>query len=78
MSAWRVVITDSESMTGVAPVCERQSEEEHRQYEPGHAEWQDETGVYDCCPHPHIETAWEDGAKRLAALLTELDAGLCS
>lgn len=79
MSAWRTIMTDTESMTGVAPVCEQQGDAsgEHGCFE-GLKVWADEHGVYDCCPHPHIETCWEDGAVRLAALLTELDAGPCS
>jgi hypothetical protein len=61
MSEWRVIFTDTEGETGVAPVCD-----DH-----------DDADARDCCPHPHIETYSEDGAQRLAALLTELDAGPC-
>lgn len=82
MSAWRVIITDSESMTGVAPVCE----------DPGHIgnavtaglepEEEDTRGtgplVFDCCPHPHIETWGEATAEKLARDLTEADAEACS
>jgi hypothetical protein len=68
MSAWRTIFTDTESETGVAPVCEQP------EYHDGGS---DDSGVYDCCPHPHIETYSEAGAKRLSALLTELDAGPC-
>jgi hypothetical protein len=67
MSAWRTIFTDTESETGVAPVCDLPHDESG----------QDESSVHDCCPHPHIETYSEPGAKRLAALLTELDAGPC-
>jgi hypothetical protein len=64
---WRVIITDSESLTGVAPVCESTHEGDGADY------W-----VYDCCPYPQIETYSEDGARRVAAILTELEAGMCS
>lgn len=65
---WRVIFTDSESLTGVAPECP-EAGNEHEDESDG--------GVYDCCPHPHIETYSEPGAVKLAALLTELDAGPC-
>ena len=72
MSQWRVIITDSESMTGVAPVCETMG--------PDHfvdgmtlADW-----VFDCCPHPHIECWNEYNAKDLALALTDTDAQACS
>lgn len=80
MSAWRVIITDSESMTGVAPVCE----------EPGHPgrasiaglEGAATTGgspwVFDCYPYPQIELCSERGAAHMAALLSEYDAEICS
>lgn len=63
---WRTIFTDTESETGVAPVCEQQGDKGHGI---------DDVG--DCCPHPHIETYSEPGARRLATLLTELDAGPC-
>jgi hypothetical protein len=78
MSAWRVIITDSESATGVAPVCEQQDDVTKHSSGDGFGVTVDPHGVYDCCPQPHIETWWEDGAKRLAELLTELDAAACS
>ena len=78
MATWRVIGTDTESGTGVAPVCERQSEiQGPHGRDDSNDVWADERGVYDCCPHPHLETYSEDGAKQLAALLTELDAGPC-
>lgn len=71
---WRTIFTDSESETGVAPVCEQTIGVPVglHENEPGVGHW-----VYDCCPHPHIETYSEPGATRLATLLTELDAGPC-
>lgn len=72
MSAWRVIFTDSESETGVAPICDQPDTHAYVDDNGPGSPW-----VYDCCPHPHIETYSEPGAVRLAALLTELDAGLC-
>lgn len=73
MSAWRVIFTDSESMTGVAPVCDQP--DVHVMM---HGDGPDAPYVYsECCPHPHIETYQEGAARDLAALLTELDAGPC-
>lgn len=76
MNAWRVITTDTESMTGVAPVCDQQDD----CYGPhGHRDDDDDpqadaNGVYDCCPHPHIELWNEDRAAAMAALLTECEA----
>lgn len=67
---WRAVFTDTERQTGVAPVCEMTGHLEHMQDDP--------TGVYDCCPHPHIEMWDERAAAELAARLTELGAEPCS
>lgn len=66
MSAWRVIFTDSESLTGIAPVCT----------EPGRHEIDIDT-VYDCCPGPHIECWSERRAKEIAAALTEAEAEVC-
>lgn len=55
---WRVFISDSESETGVAPVCTAEGvDAEHHMIddfpgEPIH----DDLGVYACCPTPQIET----------------------
>lgn len=63
MSAWRVVLTDSERLTGIAPAC------------PGE---HDECEVFDCCPGPHIE-CWSDGvATEVVRLLTITDADVCT
>lgn len=79
MSAWRVIITDTESMTGVAPVCPEQADPEgrHRILDE-HADLQSEHGVFDCCPHPHIE-CWSEGvAQVMAESLTAAEAEICS
>lgn len=67
MSDWRVIITDTESMTGVAPVCRSED----------HAD-SSENQVFDCCPHPQIETWNEHNARELAEILTDTDAETCS
>lgn len=61
MSAWRVIITDSESMTGVAPVCETDHSHHSEDGTSPMEEW-----VFDCCPHPHLE-CWSEGKARLIA-----------
>lgn len=71
MTAWRTIVTDSESMSGVAPVRERQDD-------PSSMHRGDAHGVYDCCPHPHIETWGEGEAALLARRLTVIDAAVCS
>ncbi len=73
MTAWRTIVTDSESLTGVAPVCES----DHTPHSPdGDApllNW-----VFDCCPHPHIETWNEAVAAQVAEKLTQAEAEVCS
>ncbi len=71
MSAWRVIITDTESPTGVAPVCG--SSEHDREGEGLLSAW-----VLDCCPHPHIELWSEPSALAVAMRLTACDAEACS
>jgi hypothetical protein len=67
---WRVIVTDSESPTGVAPVCT--SERGNALHEipdyPG-GPIRDEEGVYDCCPWPQFETYSTAVAAYLVALL---------
>lgn len=64
---WRVIHTDSESPTGIAPVCTTDSDEHVIADFPG-GPCPDPDGVYDCCPTPQIET---DSAP-MAAYLVEL------
>lgn len=64
MSHWRVIITNSESLTGVAPTCENHVG--------------DVAAVYDCCPGPHIECWSEQHAEAIAKALTETGAEICS
>jgi hypothetical protein len=65
---WRVVITDSESPTGIAPVCAAPGDAHTIADYPG-GPIRDEDGVYDCCPEPHIDTYCEPIAVYLVALL---------
>ncbi|CAL9594270.1 hypothetical protein SUDANB1_05289 [Streptomyces sp. enrichment culture] len=67
---WRVIITDSESPTGFAPVCTAEGvDDEHHviaDYPGGPI--RDEHGVYDCCPSLQVETY----SPTLAAYVVEL------
>jgi hypothetical protein len=73
---WRVIITDSKSLTGVAPVCPRQHDYEVHGVPDCAAV--DTHGVYGCCPHPQIETWGERDAKAIAFLLSAIGAEPCS
>lgn len=67
---WRTVITDSESPTGVAPVCtEGRSNALHVIGDYPGGPIRDEDGVYDCCPWPQFDTYSQDTAAYLVALL---------
>jgi hypothetical protein len=68
MSVWRVILTDSESLTGVAPVCPDVRSGNHDS---------DDVGVYDCCPGPHIECWSERVADEVSKALTIADAEVC-
>jgi hypothetical protein len=73
MTTWRTIMTDSESLTGVAPTCPDQ--DDATKHNPGFdGDPADATGVYDCCPGPHIEVWSEATAETLAETLT---AGRC-
>ncbi len=78
MTAWRTITTDSESMSGVAPVCEHQDNPRYHSSGDGFGVEADPHGVYDCCPHPHIETWSEAAAAEIATRLTALDVEVCS
>lgn len=62
VTAWRVVVTDDEMPTGIAPVCPDEGHEAC------------DASAYDCCPDPVIETWSEPLALYLVALLNA-DAG---
>jgi hypothetical protein len=80
---WRVVITDSESMTGLAPICVRQDERESP-HDHGDevglssADRFDLTGVYDCCPEPHIETYSVSTAAFLVEVMNLRNVRMCT
>ena len=67
---WRMTLTDSESLTGVAPVCDRPGSDAMHEIPdyPGGPK-RDEDGVYDCCPWPQFDTYSEATAAYLVALL---------
>lgn len=79
---WRVIITDTEGLTGVAPVCERQTEPDGPHHIEGPNEDDataryDESGVYDdCCPYPHIECWSNSNAEDVRVRLDRADAEL--
>ena len=71
---WRVIITDSESLTGVAPVCEHQDDPTGPHALDG---MQLVDSVCDCCPHPHIETYNERYAAFLVEYFNANEIGIC-
>lgn len=75
MTVWRVIVTDTEGPTGVAPVCPAAASVCHRIPDTG---VQDDTGVYNCCPGPHIECWSERVADSVSKTLTAIEAELCS
>ncbi|RPK74500.1 hypothetical protein [Streptomyces sp. ADI95-17] len=70
---WRTIITDSESPTGVAPVCttEGSDDEHHVLADHPSGPTRDDEGIYGCCPWPQIET---DSAAVAAYLIELLNA----
>lgn len=73
MSTWRVILTDSESLTGVAPVCPQPDVHAMMHGQPPDDPW-----VYDeCCVGPHIECWSERWAQEIAAALTAAEAEVC-
>jgi len=75
VSAWRVIVTDTERPSGVAPVCPAVASGGHLIPD---SEGTDETGVYDCCPGPHIECWSESTANEVSKVLTAAEAEVCS
>jgi hypothetical protein len=76
MNIWRVIFTDSESASGVAPACPA-ANTAGGEHDLGNGSF-DEYGVYDCCPEPHIECWGDKAAERIAQELTKAEAELCS
>lgn len=68
---WRVIITDSESPTGIALVCPSATDPAglHVIADYPGGPIQAEDGVYDCCPWPQVETHFVALAAYLVALL---------
>lgn len=76
MSRWRVIITDSESLTGVAPECPMTATNHLVEDEDGALP--DVHSVYGCCPQPHLECFSEVRARQVAHTLTYFEVELCS
>lgn len=68
-------MTDSDSLSGVAPVCPWQADPVRHGDMVAEAV---EAGVFDCCPQPHLECWSEAAAKRVADALTQAGAETCS
>ena len=67
---WRVIITDSENLDGVAPVCPNQNDYTKHSTGDGYMkEPADDVGVYGCCPYPQIEGMNERQASALVEVL---------
>jgi len=75
---WRTIFTDTEGMTGVAPECGHQNDVSKHSSGDGFGKVVDPHGVYDCCPHPHIECWDESFASLIARYLTCGNAEPCS
>lgn len=75
---WRVIITDTESMTGVAPVCESPEHAMNAYVATKDPNMACLDTVFDCCPHPHIECWSEAGARIVAGQLDLHSAEPCS
>ena len=78
MSRWRTIFTDSESESGVAPVCPQP--DVHAMMHGVEFGGAGDPFVYDeCCfAGPHIDCFDVNTAKLVAQLLTEADAEVCS
>lgn len=73
--AWRTVLTDSESESGVAPVCE--AWEKHPDPEPEALSPEDPI-VYECCPGPHLQCVNARDARELTTWLNQHGVEVCS
>ena len=72
MSAWRVILTDSDGESGVAPICDSP---DHARFH--HASGPSDPWVYDCCRGPHLECGTGSVARVLAAALTAASVEVC-
>jgi hypothetical protein len=76
---WRTVFTDTESESGVAPICPEQrtlvGQHDPDDHDGG---WRfNEAFVYDCCPGPHIQCWTPHVAVRLRDFLNEYSIEVC-
>lgn len=78
MTTWRVIVTDTYGLTGVAPTCPDQDDYTKHSTGDGYMkEPADASGVYDCCPWPQIECWSPDDAAAVAERLTSAGAEAC-
>lgn len=71
--SWRTILTDSESESGVAPVCPQS--DVHVMMHGGPP---DDPHVYDeCCVGPHLETWSQSNATRVCTALNVCGVELC-
>ncbi len=63
MTRWRVIGTDTENETGIAPVCEAAKHSDDF-----------DSWVFDCCPRPQIECWTPHAARQIADALTAAEA----
>jgi hypothetical protein len=78
VSRWRLIITDSESLSGVAPVCPHQTDVTKHSTGDGYMTKVDEFGVYDCCPYPQIECWSPSNAEDVRVRLDRAEAEVCT
>jgi len=75
---WRLIGTDSESDSGVAPVC-RQPDVHAMLTPAGEVGRPDDTFVYaECCGHPHLECWTPHNAVLVRDFLNSLGVEVCS
>lgn len=70
--AWRVILTDTERMTGVAPDC-KMIDLVYAALGLAH----DAHVVYDCCSGPHLECHNERAAQTLAHVMNSNGIEVC-
>jgi len=77
-TVWRLIITDTENLSGVAPACPQP--DVHAMVSPAGAPGVTfESWVFDeCCIGPHLECWTEDAAREACSTLNRLSVEVCS
>lgn len=75
---WRLILTDTETLSGVAPVCPQQTAQPGPHDRVCLIPPLDVHGVYDCCPGPHLECWSEIRAKQVLHTLNYFEVEVCS